>query len=70
MGGQQKLRLSALEGSEAAGERRLQLRREEDAQLCDDASCNQLVGGDIERRVPHLDACRREDKNNAALGRS
>lgn len=51
------VRRAALEGGEAAGERRLQLRGEEDSQLCDDASCDELVRSHIERRVPHLDAC-------------
>lgn len=44
-----------LEGSEAAGERSLELRGEEDSQLCDDASCDELVRSHVERRVPHLD---------------
>lgn len=45
----------ALEGSEAAGECRLELRGEEDSQLCDDASCDELVRGHVEGRVPHFD---------------
>lgn len=51
-------RQGALEGGEAAGERCLQLRGEEDSQLCDDASCDQLVRGHIKGWVPHLDTCR------------
>lgn len=47
----------ALEGSEAAGERRLELRGEEDSQLCDDASCDELVRGHVKCRVPNLDTC-------------
>lgn len=47
----------ALEGSEAAGEGRLELGGEEDPQLCDDASCDELVRGYVERWVPHLDTC-------------
>jgi len=46
-----------LEGSEAAGERCLELGGEEDPQLCDDASGDELVRGHVEGRVPHLDAC-------------
>lgn len=49
-------RWAALEGSEAAGECSLELRGEEDPQLCDDASGNELVGGHVESWVPHLDA--------------
>lgn len=49
----------ALEGSEAAGERRLELRGEEDSQLCDDAPCDELVRGHVEGRVPHFDTCRK-----------
>lgn len=47
-----------LERGEAARERRLQLGGQEDAQLRDDAACDQLVRGHVERRVPHLHACR------------
>lgn len=50
----------ALEGSEAAGERRLELRGEEDPQLRDDAPCNELVGGHVECRVPHFDTCSKQ----------
>lgn len=49
----------ALEGSEAAGERRLELRGEKDSQLCDDAPCDELVRGHVEGRVPHFDTCRK-----------
>lgn len=49
----------ALEGGEAAGERRLELRREEDSELCDDASCDELVRSHVERRVPHFNTCSR-----------
>lgn len=51
-------RQGALERGEAAGERCLQLRGEEDSQLCDDASCDQLVRGHIKGWVPHLNTCR------------
>lgn len=51
-------RQGALERGEAAGERCLQLRGEEDPQLRDDASRDQLVRGHIKGRVPHLDTCR------------
>lgn len=50
----------ALEGSEAASERCLELRGEEDPQLCDDASCDELVRGHVKRRVPHLNTCSRK----------
>lgn len=50
-------RQGALERGEAAGEGGLQLRGEEDPQLRDDASRDQLVGGHVEGRVPHLDTC-------------
>lgn len=50
----------ALEGSEATGERSLELRGEEDSQLCNDAPGDELVRGHIKRRVPHLDTCNRK----------
>lgn len=49
--------VGALERGEAAGECRLQLGGQEDAQLGDDAACDELVRGHVERRVPHLHAC-------------
>lgn len=52
--------VGALERGEAARERRLQLGGQEDAQLGDDAACDELVRGHVERRVPHLHACRQD----------
>lgn len=54
----------SLEGSEAAGERRLEFRGEEDSQLCDDASCDELVRGHVERRVPHLYTCKEQGEKS------
>lgn len=51
-------RQGALECGEAAGECCLQLGGEEDSQLCDDASCDQLMRGHIKGWVPHLNTCR------------
>lgn len=50
----------ALESGEAASERCLELRWEEDPQLGDDASCDELVRRHVKRRVPHLDTCSQE----------
>lgn len=49
----------ALEGSEASSEGCLQLRGQKHPQLCDDASCDELVRGHIEGWVPYLDTCRK-----------
>lgn len=62
--------VGTLERGEAAGERRLQLGGQEDAQLGDDAARDELVRGHVKRRVPHLHACRgaRGQRSNAAVG--
>lgn len=52
--------VGALERSEAASERCLQLGGQEDAQLGDDAACDELVRGHVKRWVPHLHTCRRD----------
>ena len=40
----------------------LELLGGKDAQLCDDAASDEVVGGDIKGRIPNSNSCREEEK--------